>query len=559
MNAQIREIYFIFFFLLSLMGKAQTNKTIPHLEKQGTAARLVVDGKPMLLLCGELNNSSTGASDFMRPIWQRMAAKNLNSVIAPVSWELIEPKEDSFDFTLVDSTIAGARAANLKLVLIWFASWKNGGSIYMPAWVKKDYKRFPRVKGANGQTLEILSTFGEAAVKADAKAFAVLMHHIKMIDGAYQTVVMMQVENEMGVLDNLGSPGNASRDYATPADAAFRLHVPSTLMNDLEQHKDVLYPELKKVWASNGYKKTGTWEVVFGKSFLKSDPKDWKAFSFYTEELFSAWNYANYVQQVITAGKKEYPIPMYVNAWLKQPFSYIPGKYPSGGPLPQVIDIWRAGAPAVDFIAPDIYTDEFIWVCNEYTHSGNPLFIPETVGGTTGAARAFYAIGEFNASCFAPFGIDGADYQNNDPLDASYAILQNLAPLILQYQGKNSMRGFLVDTTHPVQNLELGNYILQARLSAHKGTAIAGGLIIQTAPDEFIVAGKSLDIFFRPKDTTQRSGIVAVDEGSFEGDRWLPQRRLNGDETHASTWDGTGNKLLRDKPSIQKITLYHYQ
>jgi hypothetical protein len=488
-----------------------------------------------------------------------MAEKNLNSVIAAVSWELIEPTEGNYDFTLVDSTIAGARAANLKLVLIWFASWKNGGSIYMPGWVKKDDKKFPRAKDKSGKSLEILSTFGEASLKADAKAFAALMHHIKETDAENQTVIMMQVENEMGVLDNPGTPGNAARDYSPVADAAFHAEVPPLLMKYLERNKDSLYPELKKVWAENGFKKTGTWEEVFGKSFMKADQTDWKSFSFYTEELFSAWNYANYAGQVAEAGKKEYPIPMYVNAWLKQPFSYIPGKYPSGAPLPQVIDLWRAAAPSIDFISPDIYTDEFIWVCNEFTRSGNPLFIPETLGGTTGAARAFYAIGAFNAFGFAPFGIDGAAYGKNDPLNETYAVLQNLSPIILENQGINSMRGLLADTTHATQELELGNYRISVRLSGGKSTVTTGGIIIQTGKDEFIIAGKSLDLFFIPKDSTQRIGVLSADEGFFKGNQWIASRRLNGDETHASTWDGTGIKMPDDKPGIQKIILYHYR
>ena len=557
MNYLLR-IYLFSFITLTCNAQPDT-QTIPHLEKQGNAARLIVDGKPMLLLCGELHNSSTGGFDYMRPIWQHMAEKNLNSVIAAVSWELVEPTEGGFDFTLVDSTIAGARAANLKLILIWFASWKNGGSIYMPAWVKKDDKKFPRVKDRSGKSLEILSAFGESTMKADAKAFAALMHHIREIDSRYRTVIMMQVENEMGVLDNPGMPGNAARDYSPAADAAFHSEVPAALMKYLERNKDSLYPELKKVWAENGYKKSGTWEEVFGKSFLKTDQKEWKAFSFYTEELFSAWNYANYAGQVSAAGKKEYPIPMYVNAWLKQPFSYIPGKYPSGGPLPQVIDLWRAAAPSIDFIAPDIYTDEFIWVCNEYTRSGNPLFIPETIGGATGAARALCAFGGFSAFGFAPFGIDGTLYENHDPLNETYAVLQNLSPLILENQGKNSMRGVLVDTAHPIQDLELGNYRIKASLSGGKSNLIAGGLIIQTGADEFFVAGKSLDLFFISKDSTQRIGVLSADEGFFKGIQWIATRRLNGDETHASTWDGTGNKMPDDKPGIQKIILYHYR
>jgi Domain of unknown function (DUF5597)/Beta-galactosidase len=536
-----------------------TFNQIPHLEKQGTATRLVVEGKPFLMLAGELHNSTAGGFEYMRPVWKRMADKNLNSIIATVSWELIEPEEGKFNFDPVDSTIAGAREANLKLALIWFGSWKNAGSVYIPAWVKKDFKKYPRARDENGKPLEILSTFSDAAAASDARAFAALMRHIKDVDSKYQTVIMMQVENEMGILDNMGTiPGNARRDFGDAANSAYDSNVPKELIDYLVQHKQNLYLELNKVWSDNGYKTTGSWEEVFGKSFFKPNAQDWKSFSFYTEEVFSAWNYARYAEKVVTAGKKEYAMPMYVNAWLKQPFSYIPGKYPSGGPLPQVIDIWRAGALSIDFIAPDIYTDEFKWVCSEYKRSGNPLFIPETRGGEIGAARALYAFGEYDAACFSPFGIDGERSAGNDPLDETYAVLQKMSPVILQNQGMGTMRGILVDTTTRTQQFEMGNYLINAQLSGEK-TNIAGGLIIQTGPDEFIVAGKALDIFFTPKDSSSRIGVLAVDEGTFEDGKWIAERRLNGDETHASTWDGTGNKLPADKISIQKISLYSYK
>jgi hypothetical protein len=535
---------------------------IPHLEKAGNSARLVVNGKPMLLFSGELHNSTCGGFEYMRPVWQKMAQKNLNSVIATVSWELIEPEENKFDFTLVDSTIYGARQANLKLVLIWFGSWKNAGSVYIPSCVKKNYEKYPRAKDENGKPLEILSTFGSASCEADARAFAKLMRHIREIDEKDQTVVMIQVENETGVLDNLGkTPGNARRDFSELADKAYKSEVPQNLVSYLTEHKNNLYPGLLKRWEQNGFKTTGSWEEVFGKSEYKPDIKDWQFLSFYTEELFMAWNYANYIGKVAAAGKKEYPIPMYVNAWLKQPFSYIPGKYPSGGPLPQVIDMYRAGAPSIDFIAPDIYMDEFVWVCNEYTRNGNPLFIPETRGGETGAARAFYVFGQYGAGCFSPFGIDDPAYGEGgeDPLKESYAVLQQLAPVIIENQGKNSMRGILVDSLTPVREFELGNYKIRAELSGFNKPKIAGGMVINVAPDEFFVAGKGLDVLFFPKSDSVRIGVNAVDEGNFENGKWIAKRRLNGDETHASTWSGTGVKLRSDKTGIQKISIYSYR
>jgi beta-galactosidase GanA len=560
---------------------------IPHLEKQGTATRLVVNGKPFLLIAGELHNSTCGGFEYMRPVWKRMAAKNLNSVIATVSWELVEPEEGKFDFSLVDSIIAGAREASLKLVLIWFGSWKNAGSIYIPSWVKKDYEKYPRARDENGKPLEILSTFGNASSEADARAFAALMRHIKETDSQEQTVVMIQVENEMGVLDHLGreplgreisdDPGNARRDFSDPANTAYNGPVPEELIDYLVENKETLYPELFKVWAENGFKTSGTWEEVFGKSQLKHDVKDWKFYSYYTEEIFMAWNYARYVENITAEGKKEYPLPMYVNAWLKQPYTFWPGRYPSGGPLPQILDIWRAAAPSIDFLAPDIYMDEFTWVCDEYTRNGNPLFIPEARGGAEGAARAFYVFGEYDAGCFSPFGIDNPRYAENDPLDESYAVLQNMASVILENQGKGTMRGFYVDISAPVMQVELGNYIIEARLvigqqltgdqNVTGGKNMAGGLIIQTGPDEFIVAGKALDVFFTMKDTskniskdnTMRIALDAVDEGTFKDGTFIPERRLNGDETHASTFSGTGLKFPENKSGIQKVKLYSYK
>ena len=248
---------------------------------------------------------------------------------------------------------------------------------------------------------------------------------------------------------------------------------------------------------------------------------------------------------------------MYVNAWLKQPFSYLPGKYPSGGPLPQVLDIYRAAAPSIDFIAPDIYMEEFKWACNEYTRSGNPLFIPETRGGEIGAARAFYVFGEFGAGCFSPFGIDNARYSENDPIDEAYKVLEKMAPVILENQGKGTMRGVLVDTASPVQKFELGNYKIEATLGERSD--IAGGLIIKTGEDEFIAAGKGFDLLFYPKDNSFRIAVDKVDEGTFENGKWIPERRLNGDEVHASTWSGTGLKFPGDRSSIQSLSIYHYK
>ncbi|HKP11717.1 MAG TPA: beta-galactosidase, partial [Blastocatellia bacterium] len=175
-------------------------QTLPHLRKRGAATQLVVDGKPFLILGGELGNSSSSSLEYMRPIWQKLVALHLNTVLVPVYWELIEPTEGHFDFSLVDGLIKEARAHQLRLVPLWFGSWKNSMSCYAPAWVKTDPKRFPRSQDKTGRGMEILSPFSEENVEADARAFAAFMRHLREVDGQDHTVIMVQVENEIGMI-----------------------------------------------------------------------------------------------------------------------------------------------------------------------------------------------------------------------------------------------------------------------------------------------------------------------------------------------------------------------
>ncbi len=259
---------------------------IPHLQKQGTATQLIVDGKPFLALAGELHNSSATSLEYMKLVWPKLAAAKLNTVLAGVSWNQIEPQEGKFDFSVLDGVIRDARSENLRLVLLWFGSWKNALSSYPPDWLKKDFKRFPRIQVQAGQTIELLSTLSDANRDADARAFAALMRHVKEVDGQQHTVVMIQVENEVNVIGD-------SRDRSPVANKAFAGPVPKELMDYLQKHKDTLIPELRQLWETAGFRNAGTWEEVFGKGIA-------------TDEIFMAWNYARYIGRVAEAGKAEY-------------------------------------------------------------------------------------------------------------------------------------------------------------------------------------------------------------------------------------------------------------
>jgi len=536
------------FFLAAVFAASSdgsvSDNSIPHLRKQGSATQLIVDGKPYLILGGELGNSSASNLKYMEPIWPRLVKLNLNTVLAPVYWDLIEPEEGVFDFSLVDGLIEDARRNNLRLVLLWFASWKNSMSCYAPAWIKTDQQRFPRARDKQGKGMEILSVFSDENRNADARAFAVLMHHIRQIDNQEHTVVMVQVENEIGMIPE-------ARDHSDVANDLFNKPVPKELMDYLQEHKDTLIPEFREKWEAAGSKTVGSWEQVFNQGIG-------------TGEIFMAWHYARYVNRIVEAGKAEYPLPMYVNAALIRP-NYRPGQYPSAGPLPHIMDIWRAGGPLIDFFSPDIYFQNFAEWCRKYHCSGNPLFIPEAGRGGESAANAFYAFGQHDAIGFCPFSIESIENPDNAPLAKGYEILSQLSPLILENQGNETMAGVLLDKENQKQKVELGDYGLTVSHDYTWGWSTgagesgrwprAGGVIISSGPDEYIISGTGIIVTFSSNSPAERiTGIVSIQEGEYVDGQWVPGRWMNGDQSH----QGRHLRIPAGSFGIQRVKLYRY-
>jgi beta-galactosidase GanA len=529
----------------SWISAATGRDAIPHLRRQGTATQLIVDGRPFLILGGELGNSSASDLEYMEPVWPKLVAMNLNTVLAPVYWDLIEPKEGTFDFTLVDGLIEGARAHDLKLVLLWFASWKNSMSCYAPLWVKTDQARFPRARTQEDKGLEILSPFYEASRAADMRAFVALMRHLREIDGRQHTVIMVQVENEIGMLPE-------ARDYSPAANEQFGWPMPKELIAYLQQHRDTLIPEFRERWEATGFKTTGTWEEVFGPGL-------------HADEIFMAWHFARYVNHIIEAGKAEYALPMYVNAALIRP-NHQPGQYPSAGPLPHLMDVWRAGAPLIDFLSPDIYFPNFAEWCRKYHRSGNLLFIPEAGRGSEGAVNVFYALGQHDALGFCPFSIESTNNPEREPLARSYDILAQLTPLILENQGKGLMAGVLLEKDHPTEEVTLGAYTLKVSHDYTWGWSSGpgdsdqwprtGGIIISTGPDEYVIAGSGIIVTFAsntPGDPIV--GIGSIQEGRYEDGQWIGGRYMNGDQSH----QGRHLRIPAHSVGLQRLKLYRYR
>jgi beta-galactosidase GanA len=532
---------------------------LPHLRAQGTAKQLIVDGQPFLVRGGELGNS-TGEPDFLRPSWPKLQAMNLNTVLVPIYWDVIEPEEGKFDFATLDGLLRDAKANRMRLVLLWFGSWKNSMSCCAPAWVKRDQARFPRAEDSAGRGQEIMSPFSAANLEADRKAFVALMRHLKAGDPDH-TVIMVQVENEIGMIPE-------ARDHSPAADQAYASAVPAALMDYLEKNRAQLAPELLATWTAAGGKKSGTWPEVFG-----NQPAG--------EEIFMAWHFAAYTQAVTAAGKAELALPMFTNAALIRP-GYQPGQYPSAGPLPHLIDVWRAAAPALDFLSPDIYFQNFSYWAERYTRSGNPLFIPEAMRSPEAAVNALYAFGQLDAIGFCPFAIES----NNEPaagyLAASFDQVRQLTPLIVEKQGRGLMAGFLQESaeSRQPQQLRMGAWTIRAAFEraappqladglavvvgtentglaagGRAGAAPAGGLMIALGDDEFLFAGIGLTLTFAPTEGGGTAGLLSVAEGRYVDGKWQHIRWLNGDQTH----QGRHVRLEPGRFSMQRVKLYRYR
>jgi beta-galactosidase GanA len=515
---------------LAALGLPAAAEDIPRFVTQDGHHALFVDGAPYTVLAAQLHNSSAWPSVLPGSLDQ-VVALHANTVEAPVYWEQFEPSPGQYDTTNVDALINQARQRGLRVALLWFGSWKNGQMHYVPEWIKRDPASYPRVLDEKGQPVDVLSPYALANVQADKRAFTALMEHLRKVDGQRHTVILVQVENEPGTVGSV-------RDHGAAANAAFAQSVPEIVTRRLG-------------------KPPGSWQQVFGAD---------------AEEAFNAYGTASYIEQVAAAGKQAYPLPMYVNTWLRYKGKKFPGlDYPSGGATVNVFDLWRAATPSIDFIGTDIYTsdyNEYTKVIGQYARADNPAWVSETGFEAATAPFLYHVLGQGGIG-FSVFGIDGnTDSADNRAAIAAHAAnFGQLAPLqriIAKAAFEGRLQAIAEQPGQPQRTLVFGPWQAKVSFGApHWGDAppILPGtddhagrlLVVQQGPDQFLVTGVAARIeFLREAADNQHGQLLRVEQGRYVDGQWRFERLLNGDETDY------GLNFGRDDPPVLRVTVGTY-
>ena len=504
------------------------------IEKDGRHA-LIVDGKPFLVLGGQAHNSS-GWPGMLPNVWVGIDSMHANTLEVPIYWEQAEPEAGKFDFSMIDTLLLESRQHNVHLVLLWFATWKNGSNHYMPGWIKNEAAKYPNIEGKGGRAVDSPSPNFKVTLDADVKAFAAVMKYLKKKDTRHR-VIMVQVENESGAWGSV-------RDYSTTAQNLFEGPVPLQLLTA---------SVLKSLNVPAGT--TGSWQKVFGDR---------------ADEYFQAWSVAHFVGQVAAAGKAEYPLPMYANAALRDPLTNpMANTYESGGPTDNVIPIWKAAAPAIDFVAPDIYisgSEKILKVIDLYCRADNALFVPEAALSAD-KVKYLYEVIARGGIGFSPFGIDdngevAMRAVTNDrlvPFAREYAMAAPMLRELAQWSFDGKIKAVIEREDFANQSIDLGEWKAVVTFGGNgRGNAAPVNtkpngkiLIVQLSDSKFILIGTGCHITFQP--IGKNAGLAwqygKVEEGKYENGKFNLLRIQNGDETD---WGGPG---FGEVPTVLQTTL----
>jgi hypothetical protein len=535
---------------LAIALRAQVQeRPIPRIVKKDGRFALFVDDAPYLMLGAQVHNSSTWPN-MLPKVWPAMEYLNVNTVEMPIYWEQFEPRQGQYDYTTIDTVLEQARQHHLRLVLLWFGTWKNGSQHYMPEWMKLATDRYSHMVDKSGQAVDSPSPFAAASLEADKTAFTAFMRHLKSADPE-RTVIMVQVENEAGTWGTL-------RDYSSTAQKLFEASVPPEVLTAMQ---------LKTTSPSPN------WQEAFGPE---------------AEVCFHAWSVAKYVGQVAAAGKAVYPLPLYANAALRDPLKPgAPGSYESGGPTDNVLAIWKVAAPALDILAPDIYQNDpaaYLRVLELYRRDDNPLFVPET-GGVVNARFFFSALG-LQTIGFSPFGMDYSRGHDTSPGSRqpdeflawamNYRLIGPMQREVAELNFEGKLKAVAEVAPKVTETLPFGDWNAVVSYGATRsGQAIGDAepmgraLVARLSDNQFLVTGFFCRVDFRPAGTDQQrksqhvidgtgqipSALIdgkwqhrqflRVEEGTYENGVFNFVRIWNGDETDWGLTFGSEPVVLR--------------
>lgn len=480
--------------------RAQNNSDMPQMRVLNDRKVLFVDGQPFLILGLQWDCDDCFARKIMDPLFLEAAKMGCNTAVLPLYWREVEPQEGRFDFAMLDDRIEMARRNGLRIAVPWFATWKDGCLNYAPDFVKSDLRRFRRAQQADGTPLRNFSCpTSSETFAADRKALQAIFTHLKGVDSSHHTVILFQMENEVGIL-------GTDRCYCPVCTKGFE---------------------------------EGGW----------SNREKGRA-----AEAFTAYSIAKFVDGLTVAAKAIYPLPVYLNCWLGSK-NGVPGKdYPSGGPVERVLDIYADTAKNIDFIGPDYYLqglDSFRSICKGYSGKGWPLYIPEhTTGKDSRAERnVYYALTEFSAIGFSPWAIDmpfpdeygqplvdQLDWRWSEEaydLRDSYVPIRDAMVPLAMVQNTDRLRFFIQEEPEEKETrLPFEGIVVHAVYYQRKG--MARGIVLRLNRAEFVVLGSGFDVRFITPDG-QGIPLAQVERGRFEGSAWrllLPIAREGEDRSY---------------------------
>jgi hypothetical protein len=488
---------------------------ISELKKLNGHTALYVDNNPFIILGLQLDCDSCYDSSTIDDLMKQIGVLGGNTAACLLYWRLIEPEEGQYDFSILESMIESAKRYDLRIVLVWFGSYKNACTHYAPDWFQNTPQKYRHAHLESGEQLRYVACPNcNESLEKDKQAVVKVFEYLRDYD-TEKRVILFQVNNESGLI-------GTDRCYCE---------------------------ECNYLFEQGNYKATD------------------KAIA---NEIFSAESILRYMEKIAKPAKEIYPLPCYMNAWLAHHTpDHKPGsEYPSGGPVYRVLDVYMQNKKFIDFVSPDIYTPgykDFMRISKEYCLEENPLYIAEHALGKTSRAfkNLYYALGKFSAIGFDPWAIDCAfpdvmeqplyDLMQKKFSDEAYDIMESYIPVrdamipIAERQGTENMKYFVQEESDTEYVMDFGDIIVKAQL-CNPDNGCSRGIVLRIDTCNFVVLGVKTIISFMDKEGNYIR-IKNSERGRFERRKFIPERR------NTITWSTVAQSIWIKECGVSTVEL----